>query len=108
MLVLDVASELVKGVKRLPRKIFGTRNDRMLKVYRRKTGPSNERESEIRGDFDERLARQVAQERVSDAPEDEREGLLRKMGARADWAVLMCLPITDARRLLGVEESVER
>ncbi|UCC30855.1 MAG: SEC-C domain-containing protein, partial [Phycisphaerales bacterium] len=76
---MDTTSAVVKGVKGLPRKIFGTRNDRLLKVYRRRVEPTNTLEDEIRGDFDERLPTRLADERIDEVPEEEREALRRKI-----------------------------
>ncbi len=77
MSVMEVSAALISGVKGLPRKIFGTRNDRMLKVYQRRTGPTNEIEDEVRGDFDERFAQRVAEASVADAPEEDQYSLRR-------------------------------
>ncbi|MGB2985569.1 MAG: hypothetical protein WBE26_06770, partial [Phycisphaerae bacterium] len=79
MFVLEITSALVKSVKRLPRKIFGSRNDRLLKVYRRQIGPTGEFEEEICGDFDERFAQRLAEERAEEWPEEERETRLQKI-----------------------------
>ena len=59
MFVLDQASALYKGVKGIPRKLFGTRNDRLLKVYNRRVEPINGLEDDVRGDYDERFARRI-------------------------------------------------
>ncbi len=75
MSIVEAASTVFKGVKGLPRKVFGSHNDRMLKVYRRQVGPTNALELEIRGDFDERFAKRLEEEHVEDAPEEERETL---------------------------------
>ena len=75
MSILEATSTIFKGVKRLPRKVFGSRNDRMLKAYRRFVGPTNAPELEIRGDFDERFAKRIKEERVEEAPEEERATL---------------------------------
>ena len=56
-----VTSSVVKGVTRLPRKIFGTRNDRLLKAYKRKVAPVGSFEPQVRGDYDERFAARRAQ-----------------------------------------------
>ncbi len=77
MTATGTASTLLTGIKRLPRKIFGTRNDRLLKVYNRQVGPVNTLEADVRGEFDEQFAKQVAERRVDEAPEEERETLLR-------------------------------
>ena len=78
-------SSIISGVKKLPRKLFGSRNDRLLKVYARQIAPANELETELRGDFDERFAARVEAEGVADAPEEEREASLRRIrGALSD------------------------
>ena len=79
MSVVGVASSLVKGVTGLPRKIFGTRNDRLLKVYNRQVGPINDLESGIRSRYDEELAKRVRDEGVADLPDDERDKRLREI-----------------------------
>jgi preprotein translocase subunit SecA len=79
MTVLEAASTIVKGVTGLPRKVFGTRNDRLLKLYRRQTGPTSEHEQEIRGDYDERFTRRLAEERPEEWPEEEREARLQQL-----------------------------
>ncbi len=73
MSVMSVASSAYKGVSGLPRKLFGTRNDRILKGYQRHVGPINEIEASLRGDFDERFAARVASDGVDSLPEEERE-----------------------------------
>ncbi len=75
MLVTQATSSVIRIVKGLPRKIFGTRNDRLLKVFRRQVSPINEREAEQRGDFDKRFLERVASGKVDEAPEEEREAL---------------------------------
>ena len=57
MVANDWTSTVIKGVKSLPRKIFGSRNERLLKVYQRQVGPINAFEPVLRGDFDERFDR---------------------------------------------------
>ncbi len=73
MLVTDIAKSAYKGVSGLPRKLFGTRNDRILKGYQRHVGPTNEIEASLRGDFDEQFAARSLSEGVLNLPEDERE-----------------------------------
>ena len=76
---MDVTTLVIKGVKGLPRKVFGPRNDRLLKGYRRLVPPVNELEQTIRGDYDERFAKRVAAEHVDDAPEAEQETLRQQI-----------------------------
>ena len=71
MSVMTTTSALFKGVKGLPRKIFGSRNDRLLKTYRRRVGPIGDWESELRGDYDERFAERVREMNPSDPPDEE-------------------------------------
>jgi len=73
MSVSELTSTVIKGVTGLPRKIFGSRNERLLKVYQRQVGPINAFEPELRGDYDERFARRYAEDRITDLPEEERE-----------------------------------
>ena len=79
MSVIETTSRIFKNVKGVPRKLFGTRNDRLLKAYRKLAGPINGLESEIRGDFDQRFAKRVAKDQVHESPEEGREGLLRNI-----------------------------
>ncbi len=79
MSVTALTSSVIRGVKRLPRKVFGTRNDRMLKVYYRHVGPINEREADVRGDYDEQFARRLAGAGMDDVPDEERPALLQKI-----------------------------
>ncbi len=79
MTATGTATTLLTGIKRLPRKIFGTRNDRLLKVYNRQVRPVNTLETDVRGEFDEQFAKRVAERRVDEAPEEERETLLRAL-----------------------------
>ena len=73
MSVLEATSSVWGGVKRLPRKIFGSRNDRILKSYRRYVPPISDLEAELRAGFDERLAERIIQDRVDDLPQEERD-----------------------------------
>ncbi|MBU0717159.1 MAG: hypothetical protein KJ749_02840, partial [Planctomycetes bacterium] len=76
---MDTSSTIIGRIKKLPARLFGTRNDRILKVYRRQALPVNEVESEIRGDFDERFARRLAEEGLDDCPEEEREAVKQRL-----------------------------
>lgn len=73
MSVSEMTSSVIKGVSGLPRKIFGSRNERLLKVYQRQVGPINAFEPELRGDFDERFAQRCADTRIAELPEEELE-----------------------------------
>jgi preprotein translocase subunit SecA len=79
MSVSELTSSVVKGVTNLPRKIFGSRNERLLKVYQRQVGPINAFEPELRGDYDERFTRRCADERIAELPEEEREPATRRI-----------------------------
>ncbi|MGD2107931.1 MAG: SEC-C metal-binding domain-containing protein [Phycisphaerae bacterium] len=79
MTITSTTSALINGVKALPRKIFGTRNERLLKVYRRHVGPVGAREQEVRGNFDENYARRIEEENVDDLPDDERAAKRREI-----------------------------
>jgi len=79
MSFLETTTATWTGIKKLPRKIFGTRNDRLLKTYRRQVSPINELESDLRGDFDERFAQRVADDGVVNIPEEEREAALHQI-----------------------------
>ena len=79
MSVSELTSSVVKGVTNLPRKIFGSRNERLLKVYQRQVGPINAFEPELRGDYDERFTRRCAEERIAELPEEEREPATRRI-----------------------------
>ena len=72
MSVLGATSELIKGVKRLPRRIFGTRNDRLLKQYNRHVAPIGAFEEELRGDFDAAFARRLGDTALADLPDEQR------------------------------------
>ncbi|MBI4717020.1 MAG: SEC-C domain-containing protein [Planctomycetes bacterium] len=72
-------TSLVRSVKSLPRKVFGTRNERLLKVYVRAVPPINALEPQLRGDYDVRLAERRAGEHLEDVPEEEREPRLRQI-----------------------------
>ena len=69
---MNAASSLWKKVSKPPQRILGTRNERLLKVYRRKIGGVGAFEPETRGDYDERFARAAAAARLSELPAEER------------------------------------
>jgi len=76
---MSFASSVLSRVTSLPRRILGTRNERMLKVYRRHVRPINDFEQQARGDFDERFATRRAEIRLEEAPEEERERQLQSL-----------------------------
>ena len=67
---------LLKG---LPRRLFGTRNDRLLKTFRRQVEPIGEWEAQVRGDYDERLAARVAAEGLDKPTDEEGEARLQQI-----------------------------
>ena len=76
---MSVASSFINGVKKLPRRIFGSRNDRLVKAYLRQVGPINALENDVRGTFDQQYAAQVDASRVHEQAEEEREPLLHSI-----------------------------
>ncbi len=68
-------STIIRGVKKLPRKVFGSRNDRLLKQYQRQIPSVGMLEDDIRNGFDERLTKHIAEQGIADASEEEREAL---------------------------------
>ena len=79
MAITNVASSVVKGVWGLPRKVFGTRNDRILKGYQRRVAPINALEADVRGGFDDRFARRIAEERLEETPVEEQESIRQRI-----------------------------
>ena len=79
MSVLQVASSMFKSVKSLPRKIFGTRNERLLKVYHRQVIPINEIEEEVRGNYDEVFSKRIVSEQLDDLTEEQRAARLAEI-----------------------------
>ena len=76
---MGITGTLIGSVKKLPRKLFGTRNDRLLKAYQKRIPAINELESTIRGDFDERWAARCTEEGLDQAPEEEREAIRQRI-----------------------------
>ena len=60
------------------RKVFGSRNDRLLKAYGRVVTRINALESDIRGDYDKRFA-EAASKLPADLPEEEKPGAIQKL-----------------------------
>ena len=79
MVATSFASSVLRGVKGLPRRVFGTRNDRLLKVYRRIAPRINALEADLRGDFDARLAARLAAEPLEGKPEEEKQAVRQKI-----------------------------
>ncbi len=71
MSVGTLTSSMIKSVKSLPRKIFGTRNDRLLKVYHRHTPEIGDFEAQVSGDFDQRFAAALANESTDDLSDEQ-------------------------------------
>ncbi|MEE8170016.1 MAG: hypothetical protein V3T70_05660, partial [Phycisphaerae bacterium] len=69
------------------RKVFGTRNERMLKVYNRVVDDINPLEVALRGDYDEAFERRAVQIHESDQSEDEREAALQALRAELSAAL---------------------
>ena len=72
MSVLNATSAVLKGVMRLPRKVFGSRNDRLLKTYERQIEPITRMEADLRREFDQRYSQRLVEDHVDDLPEEER------------------------------------
>jgi len=72
MSVVSLTSGLIKGVKGLPRRIFGTRNDRLLKQYNRHIEPIGVFEADLRGDFDAAYARRAEEAGLAGLADEER------------------------------------
>ena len=72
MSVLTATSAVLKGVMRLPRKVFGTRNDRLLKMYQRQIEPISRMEADLRREFDQQFGQRLVEDHVEDLPEEER------------------------------------
>ncbi|MCO6438988.1 MAG: SEC-C domain-containing protein [Phycisphaerae bacterium] len=71
MSVLGTSSRFFKAVTDLPRKLIGSRNDRLVKGYARQVPPVAERESDIRGNFDARYAERCAADGIDALPAEE-------------------------------------
>ncbi len=76
MSVLKAPSAVWKGLSAIPRKVFGTRNERLLKGYRRHVGPTGEWEPTVRGDYDGRYTARLAELRMDEIPPEQREPAL--------------------------------
>lgn len=79
MAITALPSALFRAVSAIPRKMFGTRNDRILKNYRRVLPAINALEPAIRGDYDERFARRCAEAKIDQLPEEEREAATQRI-----------------------------
>jgi len=99
MSVLGTTSGLIKGVKSLPRRIFGTRNDRLLKQYNRHVAPIGVFEEELRGDFDGSIARGVGEPGMANLSEEERPA--------AEQALRVELSEDLRKRITKLRERIE-
>ncbi len=79
MLFSGLISNMYRSVKALPRRVFGSRNDRLLKVYGRQVPPVNENEPPLRDDYDARYAARLAEENIEALPEEERGARLQQL-----------------------------
>src|SRR5882672_9582112 len=77
MPISEVASAVKREVMKLPRRIFGSRNERLLKHYRKRIPLINSHEPALRADFDERFARRLAEERIDEVPAEEQDARRR-------------------------------
>ena len=85
MLAVDLASGLFRSVKNLPRRLFGTRNDRILKQYHRHIDPIGAFDSDLRGHFDETLAQSLKETGLDRLEDEERIAEERKL--RVDFSL---------------------
>ncbi|MFQ5591508.1 MAG: hypothetical protein ACE5HE_10125, partial [Phycisphaerae bacterium] len=79
MSVTALPLSMLQGIKRLPRKVFGTRNDRLLKMYRRHLGPIAELEAEVRGNYDAEFARRCAEVGLDGLSEEDRSAAVQRI-----------------------------
>ena len=79
MSMLSIPSSLIKQVKSIPRRLFGTRNDRLLKAYTRIVGPIGRIEPDLLGSFDAEFAKRSKAEGLAELPDEEREAATRKL-----------------------------
>ncbi len=77
--ITDLPSAVLRSVSRLPRKILGSRNERLLKVYQRRVPPIGALEPPLRGDFDTRLAQGCDEWRVTELAEEERAATIQRL-----------------------------
>ncbi len=78
-----LTSSMVKSVKSLPRKLFGTRNDRLLKVYQRRIPSINDYEQPITGDYEDRFASLLADEPTDDLSDEQIIDLQQRLRVEA-------------------------
>ena len=103
---MGTVGTLIGRVKNLPRKIFGTRNDRLLKAYRKSVPAINEVEAAVRGDYDEKWTARCADEGVDEAPEEQREAIRQRICY--DLSSDLRKRTEDLRvRMLGTAEPIE-
>ncbi|MEK6676135.1 MAG: hypothetical protein AABZ47_10835, partial [Planctomycetota bacterium] len=76
---MTTATSLWQGMLSIPRRVLGTRNERLLKVYNRQVGPINALEANIRGEFDLQLEHRSNAATLNDLPEEERPAALQRL-----------------------------
>lgn len=69
MAITEIGSTVWKGVVGLPRRVLGSRNDRLLKSYQRLVGPIGALEPQLRGDYDERFAKRRDEANIDQLPQ---------------------------------------
>lgn len=86
------------------RKVFGSRNDRLLKAYRLQVEGINALEEPYRGDYDKRFAEAIAK-LPADLPEDELETEHQKV--RVELSQELRDPVDELKKRLADGEPVE-
>ncbi len=79
MAIAEIGSSVWKGVARLPRKILGSRNERLLKAYQRQVQPIGALEPQLRGDYDASFNIRGDQAGIDQLPEEERPAALQRI-----------------------------
>ncbi|UCE60435.1 MAG: SEC-C domain-containing protein [Phycisphaerales bacterium] len=79
MSVFALASNVIKGAKQLPRRVFGTHSERMMKGYRRRSKGINDLEAAMRGEYDEQLASHSAAVPSEGIDAEERGRLVQRL-----------------------------
>ncbi|MBI1825290.1 MAG: SEC-C domain-containing protein [Planctomycetes bacterium] len=79
MPISEVASAVKREVMKLPRRIFGSRNERLLKQYRKRVPQISAHEPALRADFDERFGRRLVEERIDEVPVEEQDARRRSI-----------------------------
>src|SRR5262245_55521790 len=71
MAISEVASAVKKKVMNLPRRVLGSRNDRLLKHYRKLVPLINAHEGKLREGFDEKFTVRCTAEHVAEIAAEE-------------------------------------